>query len=183
MPLEPESIKNTEKMQEMAAAWTRSQPAVATFINAMVPNFHQAEDILQTVSVVIVEKYHLYDTSRSFTAWATGIARFEVLKSRRSYTRDKHQFTTDLISQLIDSVERQENKMSEMRHDLRDCIRQLQGRARKTLDLRYSHDMKPPQIAKELDVTPNVVSVLLHRVRTTLKKCIEKKVNRDGKVQ
>jgi hypothetical protein len=45
---------DNEMMADLTVQWTRAQPIVAGFISAMVPNFSDAEDVLQRVALVIV---------------------------------------------------------------------------------------------------------------------------------
>jgi RNA polymerase sigma-70 factor (ECF subfamily) len=63
-------MQDSQRMQLLAMAWTKAQPAVAAFITSMVGDFHQSEDLLQKTAAAIVIKYDTYDASRSFTAWA-----------------------------------------------------------------------------------------------------------------
>ena len=47
---------------------------VAAFVLSIIPDFHQAEDVLQQVAVVLVREFGQFDTSRPFLPWALGIA-------------------------------------------------------------------------------------------------------------
>ena len=67
--------------------WTAAQPIVGSYIGSLVPDFQEAEDLLQEVALVLLRKFPEYDDRRPFVAWALGVARFEVLHARRSHAR------------------------------------------------------------------------------------------------
>ena len=66
---------NQQDITDLTLHWTRAQPVVAGFISSMVPDFNDAEDILQRVALVIVKKFNQYDKNKLFLVWAMGIAK------------------------------------------------------------------------------------------------------------
>src|SRR5690606_7155690 len=91
--------QNTE---QLARLWTESQPIVASYIISLVPNFHQAEDVLQQVAVILVREFDKYDLNRPFLPWAMGIAKNVALKSRRQAALDSVPL---LEGELLDRVQ------------------------------------------------------------------------------
>jgi RNA polymerase sigma-70 factor (ECF subfamily) len=73
-------MQQPDKSEQLTVQWAQSQPLIAAFISSLVPDFHDANDILQNVAVVTVRKYEQFDPNRSFVAWAIGIAKNEILK-------------------------------------------------------------------------------------------------------
>ena len=69
--------------EQFTRRWTEAQPIVAGYISAVVPDFQEAEDLLQDVAVILLRKFPEYDAQRPFVAWAIGIAKREVLVARR----------------------------------------------------------------------------------------------------
>lgn len=55
-----------EQSEQLAARWTQAQPVVAAYIRTLLPDFHQAEEVLQRVAVVLVRKFEAYDASKPF---------------------------------------------------------------------------------------------------------------------
>ena len=68
-------MQQPDKNEQITVQWAQSQPLIAAFISSLVPDFHDADDILQNVAVVTVRKYEQFDPNRSFVAWAIGIAK------------------------------------------------------------------------------------------------------------
>lgn len=169
-----------EQSEQFAALWTQAQPVVAAYIRTLLPDFHQGEEVLQRVAVVLVRKFDAYDASKPFVPWAIGFARFEVLRYRRDHATDRHQFDSDIVERVAELYQSDEIDFSSFRGALRSCVGKLQGRNRQALLLRYTQDVAPTEIAKEMGMTPNAVRQLLHRVRASLRKCIERATAKNG---
>ena len=87
-------------MQKLTLEWTAMQTDVFSYVVAIIPNFHDAQDVVQKVAVVIVNKYDQYDSKRSFREWVLGITRYEILKYRQNKAREKLVFSEILIDQI-----------------------------------------------------------------------------------
>ena len=166
--------------KELAVYWAQSQPTIAAFIHSLVPNFQDADDILQNVAVVTVEKIDQFDRNRSFSAWAIGIARNLILKH---YTqKGKKQAILDIevvkkVAQVYEYEARSIHDQKEsMEKALKKCLMQLKGKWKKIVDMHYTDELSPARIAQQLSMTRNNVFVSLHRIRLALKNCVKHKL-------
>ncbi len=162
--------------EQLALHWTKAQPIVAAYISSLVPDFHQAEEILHQVAVVLVRKFDQYDPDRPFVAWAIGMAKYEVLKHRRRVATDKHVFADDLLEKVGQTYGEMAGQLDDRREALALCLGEVRGRARQALELRYVDDLKPAAMASRLGMTAGAVRVLLHRVRAGLRDCIGRRL-------
>jgi len=162
-----------KSMQELAVYWTKAQPVVAAFISSVVPSFQDVDEILQRVAVVLVTKFEQYNINKSFTAWAIGIAKYEILNYRRQRACDRHIFDAEAIERLAVAYETKSLHLDALREALVHCLKKVSGRSRQALQMRYIRGLRPARIADQLGMTANAVFVLLHRIRLSLKKCIE----------
>lgn len=172
-------MEHSSHTQHISALWTRAQPAVASYINALVPDFHAAEDILQAVAVLVVKKFDKYDPSLPFLGWALGIARYEVMHYRRSKAREKLMFSGEIIELLSDSFEDQEQHSKDIRRAVAQCLERLSGRSRELFQMRYSQEISVNDMADRMEMKPNAVSVTLLKCRQALRKCLSTKLG-DG---
>src|SRR6478752_4145777 len=102
--------------EQLARLWTEAQPIVAAFILSAIPDFHQAEDVLQQVAVVLVREFEQFDTSRPFLPWALGIARNLVAKSRRDVARHSaHVLNDDVLDQIQAAFQENEESLLAIR--------------------------------------------------------------------
>ena len=148
----------------------------------MVPDFQEAEDLLQEVAVILLRKFPEYDPQRPFVGWAIGIAKREVLMARRNHARNRLFYQADLLERLGDACEDLAPELEDRSRALRECLRTLQGRAGELLRLRYEESLKPNSIAAKVGMAVVAVRVTLSRARASLRDCIERKLKlRDAK--
>ena len=96
----------TEDQNELfTKCWTQAQPAVATFIFSAIPDFHEAEDVVQKVAVTVLRKFEDYDRTRSFTAWAMGMAKIELRAWRRKRAKGFLFYHPDLLDMCAATCE------------------------------------------------------------------------------
>ncbi len=164
------------RTEQFTALWTAAQPTLAAFIRTLVPDFQQAEEVLQRVAVTLVRKFEQYDQSRSFPAWAVGVAKFEVLYYRRQRATDKHVFDDDLVEKIALSYQQFVDDGDPFRAALEGCLDELRGRSRRAIALRYEKGLESPVIAERLHVSTGAVRMLLCRARKLLKQCVEKRL-------
>ena len=169
-----------EQSEQLAALWTQAQPVVSAYIRTLLPDFHQAEEVLQRVAVTLVRKFEAYDSDKPFIPWAIGFARFEVLRYRRDHATDRHQFDSDIIERVAELYESEAVDFTAWRAALQTCVSKLQGRNRQAILMRYTQNLAPKQIAESMSMTPVAVRQLLHRVRASLRQCIERAVAKAG---
>ena len=177
---EPPRHLAADSRQALAAHWVKAQPVVAAFIASVVRDSHRADDLLQEVARISAVKFDEYDSSRPFTSWVLGIARFEILRFRRSQGRNRIVFSDSLLQNLIEDFQDQSEQSEDRRRALRDCLDGISGRRRIVLEMRYQRDLRPPDIAERLGITPNAVLLLLHRTRRILADCISRRLLREG---
>jgi RNA polymerase sigma-70 factor (ECF subfamily) len=165
-------------MRELARLWIQSQPAISAYLTANVLDVHHAEDLVQEVAQVVAEKFDEYDRERSFTSWTLGIARNRLLKYYRSRSRDRLVLSEAALAQLGSALERVEHEAEDRRNALRMCLERVEGRRRRVLEMRYGENVKVNEIAQQLGMSSDGVSVMLHRIRSMLHACIEKQLAR-----
>ena len=169
-------MANSNPSDHVSVAWTKAQPTVASYINALVTDFHAAEDILQAVAVIVVKKFDQFDESRPFLAWVLGIARNEVLHHRRSKAREQVMFNGELMELLASGFTEKQEESKEIRRAMGSCLGKLSDRPKEVFRLRYGEDMAVNGIAETLHTSPSSISVTLHRCREALRKCLTKQL-------
>jgi RNA polymerase sigma-70 factor, ECF subfamily len=167
---------NTDNQEQFTRMWTEAQPILAGYLYAVVPDFQEAEDLLQAVAVILLRKFPEYDPQRPFVGWAIGIAKREVLMARRRHARNRLFYQADLLERLADTCEELTPELEERSRALRECVRTLQGRAAELLRLRYQECLKFDVIAARVGMAAVAVRVMLSRTRAALRDCVERKL-------
>ncbi len=166
--------------EQFTRRWTQAQPVVASFISSMVPDFHEAEDLLQEVAVVLLRKFGEYDERRPFVAWALGIARLEVLSARRSHARSFLTYNPGIAEAVAQAFEEMSPLLGMRAAALRECLAEVKGNARRVVALRYQDSLKPRDIAARLGMAGGSVRVTLSRIRAALQACVERRLAAEG---
>ena len=169
-----------EQYQQAIRHWTLAQPVVSAYVAAVVRDFRDPHDLLQAISVAVLESYSTYDPARPFTAWVMGIARNQLGTYLRERKRHRLVFDAETIDLLAVAFERVESDQSRKLDYLQECLSKLEGRARQMCGLRYQNDLKPAAIASLLGMTPNTVAKFLQRIRDQLRQCIERHAALEG---
>ena len=152
--------------------WTAALPSLSIFVHGMVPDANQAEDVLQDVAVVALRRFDDFDRSRSFRGWVFGIAKLTVLSKRRQYARSKILAHTEVVEALADTAERHADELIDQRAALRQCLQEVDGKARDALELRYADGLAFEDIAERLTTTAVASRKMLSRLRERLRDCI-----------
>jgi RNA polymerase sigma-70 factor, ECF subfamily len=169
-----------DKSRQAMRLWTLAQPAVSAFVNSVVRDFRDRDDVLQDVAVAVIESFASYDPERPFVAWAVGIARNQVGTYLRSRRRERLVFDDETVERLAIAFSESPRKKLLALDFLQECLKSLEGRARTLCDLRYRDDLKPAAIAEEAGMTANSVAKALQRIRDQLRDCIERKSLAEG---
>lgn len=161
--------------EKLARLWTEAQPVVGSYLLSLLPDFHQAEDVLQQVAVLLVREFDKYDASRPFLPWVLGIARNLALKSRREAARNsKHFFGEALMDQIQAAFQEHPDSWASVRKALRHCLSEQPQKVLELLRWRYAFDMKPAEVARRMGITSGATRVMLHRARLVLRRCIRR---------
>ena len=166
-------MSDSDSVQQMTIEWTRAQPSVARFVSSFLHDRGEADDALQDVALVIVERFEDWDPKRPFVGWALGIARRVVMTHLRLKYRDRQIQFSGAVDQVAESFERLEPQAELMKDLLADCLRQVRGHSRQAPALRYTEGFELTQIAERLAMTASNVGILLYRTRAALRKCID----------
>ena len=166
----------TTDVSEITVHWMKAQPMVEAFVYSAIRDFQAAEDVVQQVAVASVENFAQWNGSASFSTWAVGIAKNKVRMYLRKKSNDRHVFDDQTLSNLVEAYESLEPRVDPMKEALQLCIKQLQGRSRQLIEMRYLSGLTPASIAEEVGLSRNNVFVTLHRVRIALGKCIKTRI-------
>ena len=172
-------MQQPDKNEQITVQWAQSQPLIAAFISSLVPDFHDADDILQNVAMVTVRKYEQFDPNRSFVAWAVGIAKNEILKYQ-SKQGNRGLLDIGAIDAVTQVYTKESSTIHDTRIDLRNaistCMSQLKGKWQKIMDMHYLREQSAARIAQQLGMTRNNVFVTLHRIRIALRDCVNRRL-------
>ncbi len=145
------------------------------FIMALVPNWADADDILQETTKVMWSKFNTFTPGTNFLSWALKIAKFQVLSYLGKKRGDKLRFQDDLIEAIAQDASSFDQ--TDLRDSLRDCIGKLAKNDRQLLELRYENNANPQKVAQHIGKGVDSVYKALTRIHNQLFYCIKRKIS------
>lgn len=136
------------------------------YVNSLVKDEHEAEDIVQSVFAKLITRLSKYEQREvPFKAWILRIARnaaLDHLRARRAIPTEEVHATVADESQLD----------AERGDDLRHALKRLPEEQREVLVLRHVVGLSPVEIADALGKTESSVHGLHHRGRRTMRSAL-----------
>lgn len=146
------------------------------YLLAATGDFHEAEDLLQEVSVVLWESFDAYDESRPFQAWALGIARHKVLDWRERKGRNRAVLSMEFLENLGRAQVEAGGRLAERRPLLERCLEGLPSHLRELIELKYHAGLTLEDLGARLHRSMGSIQVALVRIRRLLRDCVERKL-------
>jgi RNA polymerase sigma-70 factor (ECF subfamily) len=152
--------------------------SLAAYVHALVPDRHDAEDILQACRLTMWKQFEKFEEGSHFLAWARKIALHQILNYRRS-ARRKPLHSTDpaFLEAVAAEIERNSDTLADRSDALRECLKRLPEGQRRLVLLRYYDDHDVATIARETDRSEAAVYKLLSRIRAALNDCVTKRLS------
>jgi RNA polymerase sigma-70 factor (ECF subfamily) len=160
----------------------RHEADLKAFIGSLVPDSHFRADVFQDVALTLWQQIDTYDPTRSFGAWARGIAANKVLQMRQRSARFPIAFAPETIQAVLDAYERTEAECTDRADALRQCLGLLPQRARELLRLRYEENLPCEEIARRLAGSIEAIYQSLSRIRGRLEQCIRRRLALEERV-
>ena len=158
--------------------FARHERHLRAFVRSMGLGWNEVDDVIQTVSLVMWRKWKTFDPESDFMKWGRVIARFEVLKFRRTIARDRHVFSEEIMEKLANRTTELEEGQNENRYleALENCLLTVPEKSRRFLNLAYRGDRTIGQVAEDIGKSATAFYKTLRRIREKLQGCIEQKM-------
>ena len=158
----------------------RETRMIQAFIRAMVSDFHLAEDILQEVFVVALQKREHFVEGTNFGAWIREIARRVTFAKIRKSGRGDLTLTTEVLDTIEDTFDVESERWELERRALGACVEGLPEESRRILALRYIEAAPISHIASVVRRSTDGVKGVLKRLRQRLADCVSARLKASG---
>lgn len=158
----------------------QQQAKLFGYIHSLVRDLDDADDLFQQTSLILWKKYGEFDPTRSFFAWACGIARLEVSNFLRTRSRSRIYFSDQLNLLLLEAQEElTEDELEDRRGALAGCVEKLRLRDRKLIEECYGETSSVSEVAGRSGRSPQSVHNSLRRIRRSLFECIHRTLSQE----
>lgn len=159
---------------------TRLQPRLRALVGCLLFDHKDIDDVCQNTNVVLLSKIADFQPGTDFWAWASRIARYQVLAHAKRLGRDRVVFSDDLLATLAADAASRGGVIDRRREALDVCLSKLSAPQRRLLELRYGTSSSVTEIATTLGRSPGVIRQTLYRVREGLLACISRHLALDA---
>lgn len=173
-------LPQSPRYEEFMALFVRYEPAIHSFLTALLGNLDDAEVVMQETSMAMWKKFDQFEIGTSFRNWAFQIARFEAMNLRRKKQRDRHFFSDELVRLLADEAAQHAARLEEERRVLAHCVAKLSSHDRGVLSGCYGEATTIKAYATSVGRTPNAVRKHLAKIRDALSRCVRQTLGLEG---
>jgi RNA polymerase sigma-70 factor (ECF subfamily) len=142
------SVPEADLNRRFLRLFASHEQAVRAFVRRLVPQWTDADDVMQDVSVVLWEKFPALPESQDFRVWAFGVARYEVLAWLRDKGRDRLVLTEDVVLEIAEESVMDEPKLERQREALELSMSKVQPVQRELLMQAYQPDFCIQEVAR-----------------------------------
>lgn len=166
------SDNETEDRKRLMVLMTRHQRRIFSYIYTLVPDRHDAEDILQDTSLVICEKFDQFEEGTDFVAWACQIAYWRVRYARQKFARSKVVFNQEIVDAIAQTAATLQKETDDRHEALANCLRKLHARDCDLLLTRYEPGSGVEEAARCSGRSLDAAYKALNRLRKLLFDCV-----------
>ncbi len=161
---------------QFADLLTTHQKRLFSYIVSLLGRSESAWDVLQETNWVLLEKRSEFEFGTSFINWALTVAQFQTMAWLRDQKRDRLIVTPEIVEMMVDDALEINNQDDLREQALKVCIQSLSDQHRELIHVRYVRSEKLADLAIQTGRTINALKQMLFRIRQTLAKCVEQRL-------
>src|ERR1041385_7008468 len=113
-----------ERQEEKLKLLLGREPEIRAFIGSLVRGSQDCDDVFQEVALTLWKEFDRYDRSRSFGAWARGIASMKLMQRWDKIKRLPVVLSPEAIQAVASAFDRSEASTSRQSEALEHCLDQ-----------------------------------------------------------
>ena len=161
-----------DRNKQLMLLMTQHQRRIFSYIYTLVPDRHDAEDLLQETSLVICEKFHEFTPDTDFVAWACQIAWWRIRAARQKFARAKVIFDETVLAAVAQTAAELNAEIDDRHVALDRCLKKLPLRDRELVLARYEPGGGAEAAARRSGRSLAAAYKALGRIRRLLFDCV-----------
>lgn len=157
------------------------QAGIWRFLRAMGCGAAEAEDLTQETFLEVLRRPFEQRNEKSSAAYLRLVARHQMLMARRKQGREVGLADVEDIVEQWSAYAGADDADGGLKVEaLKECLKGLDERERRALELRYKEEVPREEIGRALNLSDGGVKNLMERARDKLKRCVERRLNKQG---
>ncbi len=173
------NCSKSARYERFLSLYSVNQKRIFGYILSLVPRRVDAEDILQQTAMEMWRIFDRFEEGSDFAAWGMALARFRVLKFRKSKQNGKFisYLSDEAFGIILDESAKSEPQSSFHLPALEGCIKRLGERERDLLIQCYEKGLTYQSMAEKMDCSIALIYRNLTAIHTNLLRCIRRTVS------
>ncbi len=156
-----------------------NQKRLFSYIVKLIPNYSDAEDVMQEVVQLLWKKYSDYVPNTDFIAWALSIARYKVFEYYKESKRNQQRLSNETV-RILEKESLISNKEFDRHLEaIKTCLDKLKQSDYLLIKLRYELNEKVKSIAARFGCSVQNIYRNLTRVHNLLLSCVNRQYHRE----
>lgn len=173
-------MKEHERHTLFSELLTHCQSQIYGYIFGVVRNWQDADDVYQSVCLILWRKFESFRVGSNFLAWARQTTKIELSKFLRQQTSQTSQslIGDKLLDDLAEPFTKEDSGAELYLAALRQCKMKLTHSDEVLLELHYAEDLGSRELAERLQRSQPSICRSLNRIRCWLLECIRMELAR-----
>lgn len=171
----------SEQSVKIVEAVVKYRRMIQAYSNAIVRDFHLAEDIYQNVAIIVAQSGDDLPPEDELVPWIREITRRKSLEALRKHKRMPLTLSEDTLTLVAEKFSDEEEEELDRQYEelqrklIQRCVQKLKGMARKVVDMRYGGEetLSCERIAARLGRSIKAIYNIIGRARLSLAQCVE----------
>ena len=168
------SKQQSDQVSAFVNQFTVCQHQIYAFILTLVPNWSDADDLMQETAEVMWRKFQNVGQIDNFCAWGKGIARNKVMNFYAKRKRDRVLFSDSLLDDVVAREEKTSSHAALRLRALQKCLRKLRSNDLHLIQVLYGHDITIKKLAEEIKRPVQGLYKAMARIHHSLLQCVRR---------
>jgi len=168
------SKQQSDQVSAFVNQLTACQHKIYAFILTLVPNWSDADDLMQETAEVMWRKFQDAGQINNFCAWGKGIARNKVLNFYAKKKRERVLFDDSLLKDVIEREEKTSLQEELRLQALQQCLHKLRSNDRHLIQALYGHDITIKKLAEKVQRPVQGLYKAMARIHHSLLQCVRR---------
>ena len=156
-----------------------NQHKIHAYILSLVPNFVDAEEILQETIFIMWKKFDQFQLGTNFDSWGVKIAYYNILNYRK-WKRKEICFSDTVFGKFTDIAEKKCARIDNRIPAMRLCVKKLDDEDQRLLKARYEWNYSVETIARNMNRSSKFVYKRLAKIVQALYGSVRRTIQEDA---
>jgi RNA polymerase sigma-70 factor (ECF subfamily) len=165
---------HADKTELFVELITRYQGRVRMFILSLLPNWADAEEVLQETNLVLWRRFDEFEPGSDFRAWAFRIAYYKVRTFWDRQSSERLRFGDEFLDTVAAVAMEMPDDLDARREALINCMIKLSDKDHDLIRRRYRIGGSTKTVAEELGRSVHAIYKAVVRIRRSLYQCVQR---------